>query len=942
MKKFFKVLGIVFGILLLTAIALPFLLKDRIAEEVKKAINDQVNADVSFGDISLSLFRDFPRLSLQIDSLSIRNRAPFEGVELLRIGSLRTSMNLMSVFGDNIQVIELGVIDPSVDVRVLADGSANYDIAKASADTTATAEPETGEASAFNLEVKEYYVSNGTIAYSDVTMPIDMNISGFNHKGKGDFGAEQMVLETHTTADRIDLEFDGIKYLKKVKTDITANLDMNLKDMLFKFLDNVIKVNELELKAEGWIAMPAEDIDMDIVFSTPGSDFRQLLSMVPAEFATDLQGVDITGNMAFDGFVRGKFNDTSLPGFGINLSVDNGRFKYPDLPKSADNINIKASIDASDGNDYDKMKIDVDRFHVEMAGNPVDATLKLRTPMSDPDIACTIQSQLNLASIKEVVPMEGSDLTGTITADIALKGRMSSIDQGRYEEFDARGQLIIQQFVFKDDSLPYATDIETAYFNFSPAFVELSQFKSKIGRSDIQARGKIENYLAYYLRDSTLKGSFDMNSNLLDLNEFMSSEEETAEQTEEAGTDSTASELSVIRIPKNIDFSMSSAITTLLYDKVEIKNTQGSVRINEGVIYLSNLSMNLLEGSVTMSGSYDSREEEPLVDFRYDIVDLDIKKTAESFEIINTMAPIAKKCRGKFSTDLTLKSKLDKNMTPIEPTIFGMGSLAAKSIYVEGFEPLLKVAEALKIDRLSKQTIEDVKLTYKIEDGKAIVDPYTVKLDGIPATIAGYTSFSQEINYTVDMDLPFEKLGGKAENAANDLLSQINKKTGASFKMGDKIPVHLKIGGTVTEPKIETNYGDAIGEIKDNLIEDVKEQIKEEVKEKIEEGKEELVKKARAEADKILADAQEQADKLMDEARKNAEKVRSEGYKQATDLENKAKNPLEKAGAKIAADKLRKEADASANKIVSEAQKQADQIMAKARKQADDKINSVQ
>jgi vacuolar-type H+-ATPase subunit H len=941
MKKFFKILAIVFGILLLSAIVLPFLLKDRIAEEVKKAINDQVNAEVSFGDISLSLFRDFPRLSLQIDSLSIRNIAPFDGVELLRVGRLRTSMNLMSAFGDNIQVLELGIIDPTVDVRVLADGSANYDIAKASADTAAI-ETDTTAASAFKLEVQEYYVTNATIAYNDATMPIDMKISGFNHQGKGDFGAEQMVLETHTTADRVDLEFDGITYMKKVKADITANLDMNLKDMVFKFLDNAIKANELAIKAEGWIAMPAEDIDMDIVFAAPSSDFRQLLSMVPAEFASNLEGVDISGKMAFDGFVRGKYNETSLPGFGLNLNVDNGRFKYPDLPKSAENINIKAGIDASDGNNYDKMKLDVDRFHVELAGNPVDATLHLRTPISDPDIDCTIKSQLNLASIRDVIPMEGSELTGIISSDIALKGRMSSIDQGRYEEFDARGQLIIQQFVFKDDSLPYATNIESANFAFSPAFVELSQFKSKIGRSDIQANGKIANYLAYYLRDSTLQGSFAMNSNLLDLNEFMDSEEETAEEPQAAPTDSAASEMSVIRIPKNIDFRMSTAISTLLYDKVEIKNTSGKVHMNSGVIYLDNLSMNLLDGSVSMSGLYDSREEEPLVDFSYNIKDLDIKKTAESFEIINTMAPIAKKCRGKFSTDLSLTSKLDKTMSPIEPTVSGKGSLAAKSIYVEGFEPLMKVAEALKIDRLSKQTIEDVKLTFKIEDGKAVVDPYTIKLDGVPTTIAGYTSFSQEISYTVDMEIPFEKLGGKVESAANDLLAQINKKTGTSFKMSDKIPVHLKIGGTVTEPKVETNYGDAIGEIKDNLIENVKEQIKEEVKEKIEEGKEELIKKARAEADKILSDAQAQADKLMEEARKNAEKVRSEGYKQASDLENKAKNPLEKAGAKIAADKLRKEADNSANKIVTEAQKQVDQMMAKARKQADDKINSVQ
>jgi len=941
MKKFLKIAGITFLILIIVIIALPFLLKDKIAGEIKKAINEQVNAEINFGDVSLSLIRDFPRLHLRIDSVSVKNIAPFEGVELARIGQFETSINLISAFSDNIKILEVGIIDPVIDVRVLADGSANYDIAKASTDTTATVEEETGEAAAFNLELKHLFIRNASVKYDDVTMPISMEITGLNHDLEGDFGAEQMTMTTKTTIEKVDLVFDGVRYLKKVKSDITADFDVNLKDMMFKFINNTIFINELELKAEGWISMPADDIDMDMIFSAPGTNFKQLLSLVPAEFASDLSGVDVSGNMTFDGFVKGKFNDVSMPGFGLNLNVENGRFKYPDLPKSAENIQIKATIDASDGNDYDKMKLDVDRFHVELAGNPVDITLKLRTPMSDPDIDCTIKSQLDLKSVKDVVPMEGSELTGLITADIALKGKMSSIEQERYQDFDARGQLILQEFIYDDDSMDYTTEIQAAYFNFSPQFLDLSQFKAKVGRSDIQANGKIDNYLAYFLKDSMLIGNFNLNSTLLDLNEFM--DDSDASATETAGVDSSASEpLSVIRVPKNLNIVMTAGIATLLYDNLDIKNVSGRILIKEGVANMSNLSMNLLDGSVVMNGSYDTRENDPIVDFKYDVQNLDIKKTTESFEIIQTMAPMAKNCSGKFSTAMGLTMKLNQAMEPIESTISGSGNLQAKSIYIEGFEPLMKVAETLKIDRLSKQTIDDVKLNYKIEDGKVIVEPYTVKLDGIPTTIAGYTTFSQEINYTVDMEIPFEKLGSKVGGVANDLLDQFNKKTGASLKAGQKIPVNLKIGGTVTEPKIQSNYGDSMGEAAENLIDQAKEQIKEEVNAKIDEGKEEAIKKAREEADKILADAQAQADKLVNDAKAQAEKLKSEGYKQASDLEKNAKGPIEKAGAKIAADKLRKESDKSADKIVSEAQKQSDSLMASARKRAEEKIKSVE
>ncbi len=143
-------------------------------------------------------------------------------------------------------------------------------------------------------------------------------------------------------------------------------------------------------------------------------------------------------------------------------------------------------------------------------------------------------------AVSKFVSKEGSELTGLITADIALKGKMSSIEQERYEDFDARGQLILQEFIYDDDSLDYSTEIQAAYFNFSPQFLDLSQFKAKIGRSDIQLNGKIDNYLAYFLKDSLLTGNFNMNSTLLDLNEFMDDTESST--TETVVVDSTSSE----------------------------------------------------------------------------------------------------------------------------------------------------------------------------------------------------------------------------------------------------------------------------------------------------------------------------------------------------------------------------------------------------------------
>ena len=48
---------------------------------------------------------------------------------------------------------------------------------------------------------------------------------------------------------------------------------------------------------------------------------------------------------------------------------------------------------------------------MELAGNPVDMNMKIRTPISDPDIDGGIKAKFNMASVKDVVPVDDKDGT---------------------------------------------------------------------------------------------------------------------------------------------------------------------------------------------------------------------------------------------------------------------------------------------------------------------------------------------------------------------------------------------------------------------------------------------------------------------------------------------------------------------------------------------------
>mgnify|MGYP003406871818 CR=1 FL=1 len=75
------------------------------------------------------------------------------------------------------------------------------------------------------------------------------------------------------------------------------------------------------------------------------------------------------------------------------------------LPKSVNNIWVDVNIKNKDGVP-DHTLIDINKFHVEMAENPVDMRMHIATPVSDPTIDGEIKGKVVLNSVKEFIPLE--------------------------------------------------------------------------------------------------------------------------------------------------------------------------------------------------------------------------------------------------------------------------------------------------------------------------------------------------------------------------------------------------------------------------------------------------------------------------------------------------------------------------------------------------------
>ena len=137
-----KITALVLIILMAAAFAIPFVFKKQIAELVKKEINKSLLARVDFSDVSLSLFRHFPKVSISIEGLTVIGVNEFANDTLLAAHGVDASVNLISVIkGKDIKVSGVYLQSPRIHAIVNKEGKANWDIAKedtASVSTTDT------------------------------------------------------------------------------------------------------------------------------------------------------------------------------------------------------------------------------------------------------------------------------------------------------------------------------------------------------------------------------------------------------------------------------------------------------------------------------------------------------------------------------------------------------------------------------------------------------------------------------------------------------------------------------------------------------------------------------------------------------------------------------------------------------------------------------------
>ena len=814
-KKILITAGIVIVLLLGTLFAAPYLFKDQIKAKIAQAINEKVDAKVSFADADLSLFKNFPNANVTIEKLVIINKAPFEGDTLVSLGELNLKMSIKELFKGEKEPMNIDGISSKnglINIIFNKDGLANYDIALKD-DKPAT----DGKSKPLSMKIQNYIIENFQFRYTDEKSKIKMVIDSLNHEGTGDFAAQKLDLDTKSTA-KIVLSMDKVNYMKNVSITLDAVLGIDLKNGKYTFKKNKALINQLPLEFDGFIQISDAGQEYDLTFKTPTSSFKNFLGLIPAAYSSSLDNVKTTGDFTVAGFAKGLYSDKTVPKFNIKIASNNASFQYPNLPKSVKNIVIDTKIINETGILNDTY-INLNKLSFAIDQDVFNAKANIRNITQNAIVDAALKGTINLGNLSKAYPIKlDKPLSGILKADVTTKFDMQSVEKSQYQNINNAGTISLSGFKYVDENGKTMT-ISNALVQFNPSQVHLKQFNATTGKSDLSVTGVLENFYGFIFKNQELKGNFNMTSNQLAVSDFMTTEEKPKTGTGNGEQAKPTKKAEAMKIPAFLNCTLTAKANTVLYDNLTLKDVSGKLIVKDEKVTLQNVKTSIFGGTIGVNGAVSTHGKVPVFNMDLNLNQVDIAQSFTQLDMLKKIAPIAGIVNGKINSTMKFNGNLDAmELTPDLNSLTGdlLGQLLSTTVSAQNSTLLNALGSNLKFIDMSKINLNELKAAVTFKDGKVNVKPFDIKYKDIKATIGGTHGFDQSMNYNLKFDVPAKYLGTEA----NALIAKLSPADAAKL---ENIPINALMTGSFSSPKISTDMKGAVTNLTNQLVKQQKE-----------------------------------------------------------------------------------------------------------------------
>lgn len=481
---------------------------------------DALNLDhqglIEIGETHLTPFKDFPFISLRIDSVRVMETKAAASPVIMDVADIYIGFNLWDIVRGNYDIQSLVLEEGFCQFVFHEDGSNNIKNALASAD-------EADDEEALKIHLKKIKLIN--IDLHKLSEATNTDIETYVYSAEGGFKTGNGIIQTHVNAEfELNVIQDGdTTYINRKDFEFNTDLTFDESNGMLSFQPSRITMEHAGFTMEGTVDTK-KDVTFDLVIKGTQPSFDMLMAFAPHDLIPVLERYDNAGKIYFNTVIQGPTTEGRSPYFDAQFGASEAFLENVIKGKRVDDMGFQGHFTNGKERHLRSMEFSLTEMTARLEKGNILGAVRVKN-FEEPDVDVQVKADFDLEFLAGFFELEDIETTsGKVLIDL----RFHDIIDLDHPEIALRDlnqayfmELLIQDLSVASDMLPAPLDDLDVHLTMNGKQAELDRFDLKMGESDLSIRGYLSDFPAVvHHTDIPVTAHLELEADMLDLAEL--------------------------------------------------------------------------------------------------------------------------------------------------------------------------------------------------------------------------------------------------------------------------------------------------------------------------------------------------------------------------------------------------------------------------------------
>lgn len=502
-------LVLISGLLLYIQANQASIIQDEIA-----TLNKDYKGLVTVGNSKLSVFGNFPHISIKIDDVRIYETKENKASTIMDVQDIYVGFSLLDIIAGNYDIQSLLIEEGVFNIVIHENNTTNIQNALA---TTSEDEGTT------NIHLKKIKLRNLDIHKLDEATNTD--VETFIYKGKGGFKKKNDHIAAH-----IDTEFElnvikdsDTTFINKKHFEVHTDLDFNETTGVLEIKPSGIAMEHGDFEIIGSLDTK-NDMDLDLSIKGTKPNFDMFIAFAPTDLIPVLERYKNAGEIYFNASINGPANKGNVPLIDVQFGASKAFLENTAKAKRIDEMGFKGHFTNGDKRDVSTMEFSLNDMTAKLDEGKFLGSIMVKN-FEEPEVDMKVDADFDLDFMAKFLNLKNIDDTG---GKISLKMNFHDIididnpEQALNQLNQAYfSELVVQDLSISSKDLPAPLKKLNIHMIMDGKGAKLDQFDMLIGKSDVSITGFVSDLPAIiHHTEKPIEAHLDITSNMVDIAEL--------------------------------------------------------------------------------------------------------------------------------------------------------------------------------------------------------------------------------------------------------------------------------------------------------------------------------------------------------------------------------------------------------------------------------------